>query len=257
MSDAPAQLKLTPQERRIVMAIGLVVVLVLNYLFVWPHFGEWGRTRRQLNEMYATMEKYKKEIDKDVDPTNGYNKQLGKLIKQEGAGVMDKQVQLQSTVLTQAKKCGVSVDKVQPVGSRVKNNEFFDEEAIQIQVQSQEPQLINFLYNIGNDPSMIRVIELSLKPMESTRYHLGGAITLAANYRKAAPVAPAPKPKAAGAKPPQSGGPPAAGAHPPNAGAKPPVPGQKGPPAPKPGPNPNPRPGPNPNPRVPPSPKPV
>ena len=52
MNNFLGQLNLTTQERRIVVAIFLVVVVVLNLLFVWPHFGEWGRLKKQLAELY-------------------------------------------------------------------------------------------------------------------------------------------------------------------------------------------------------------
>ena len=48
VNDFLGQLNLTVQERRIVMGIFAVVILVLNYLFVWPRFGEWGRINKQL-----------------------------------------------------------------------------------------------------------------------------------------------------------------------------------------------------------------
>jgi hypothetical protein len=49
MNNFLNQLNLTPQERRIVVGIiFLVVIVVLNLLFVWPHFGEWGSINKQL-----------------------------------------------------------------------------------------------------------------------------------------------------------------------------------------------------------------
>ena len=51
MNNFLDQLNLTPQERRIVVAIGMVVIVVLNFLFVWPHFGEWSSINKQLEDM--------------------------------------------------------------------------------------------------------------------------------------------------------------------------------------------------------------
>ena len=62
MSNALEQLPLTPQERRIVVAIGLVVIVVLNLLFVWPHFGEWSKTQRLLEQAYRAIDNYNREI---------------------------------------------------------------------------------------------------------------------------------------------------------------------------------------------------
>jgi Tfp pilus assembly protein PilO len=193
------QLNLTPQERRIVVAIGMVVIVVLNLLFVWPHFHEWRSISNQLQTMRKNIEIYNKQIALDTNPTNGLQKQLAQLVRQEGTGVMDKQVQLQSTIMTQARKTGVNVVNYNPGSAQPKTNEFFEEESIKINVDSQEPQLISFLYDIGGDPAMIRVSELELSPQDQNRYRLRGAITLTANYAKRAttPEQTAAKPKGA------------------------------------------------------------
>ncbi len=196
------QLNLTPQERRIVVGIGMVLIVVLNLLFVWPHFSEWGKIQKQLASMRSDIEKFNKQIALDTNPTNGLQKQLVKLVRQEGAGVGNEQVQLQSTIMTQARKAGVNVGNYIPGAAGPQTNEFFERETIRITFDSQEPQLINFLYNIGNDPAMIRVSELDLGAQDQNRYRLKGAVTFIAKFAKRAPgaakpAAPAPK----GAKP--------------------------------------------------------
>lgn len=250
MNNFLDQLNLTPQERRIVVAIGLVVIVVLNFLFVWPHFSEWKRIRKDLDTMRANIEKYNKEIALDTNPANGLQKQLAKLVRQEGTGVEEnKQNQLQGTIMTQAHKTGVNVATYNPGSARPQTNEFFDEETIQISVDSQEPQLINFLYNIGNDPAMIRVSELGLNALDQNRYRLRGQITLTANYAKrvATPIpaaskpapligtkgaaSPAPAKTAPDAKPQAKPGPQSIKPPPPGQRVLPP-PGQRGPPSP-------------------------
>jgi hypothetical protein len=228
------QLNLTPQERRIVVAIGMVVIVVLNILFVWPHFGEWKRIRNELQTMRDNMEKYNRQIALDTNPANGLQKQLAKLVRQEGTAVMDNQVQLQDTIHTQARRTGVNVGNYNPGGAHPDTNGFFVEESIKITIDSQEPQLISFLYNIGGDPAMIRVSELELSPQDQNRYRLRGAITLTANYAKRAatpaPAAgkPAPVP---GTKPASAPAPvkPVPGAKPGQPLVKPAPPGQRGP----------------------------
>jgi hypothetical protein len=248
------QLNLTPQERRIVVAIGMVVIVVLNLLFVWPHFGEWKRIRGELDTMRGNIQKYNAEIAKDNNPTNGLQKELTKLVRQEGAGVMDNQVRLEDSVRTQAGKTSVNVGHYSPGTPHSDTNGFFEEESLRITFDSQEQQLINFLYNIGGDPAMIRVSELDLSPQDQNRYRLHGSIALIANYTKpaaAAPAAPKPKPvpgtKAATAGAPAKA-PPGAKAGPPSVkpapAGKPQTPGQRGSPG-------QPVPGPNSNPRVP------
>ncbi|HEY3856090.1 MAG TPA: hypothetical protein VGO67_17000 [Verrucomicrobiae bacterium] len=189
MNNTLEQLNLTPQERRIVVGIGMVLIVVLNLLFVWPHFSEWGKLQKQLAAMRSDIEKFNKEIALDTNPTNGLQKQLAKLVRQEGAGVADVQIQLQSTIINQAHKAGVNVANYIPGSAGPQTNEFFERETARITFDSQEPQLINFLYNIGNDPAMIRVSEIDLGPQDQNRYRLKGAVTFIANFKKPPPAA--------------------------------------------------------------------
>ncbi len=202
MSNFLEQLNLTSQERRIVIAIGSVVILVLNYLFIWPQFSEWGRIQKQLKKDYATIEEENKEIALDRNPTNEFYTQLVKLERLEKSSprIDAVQVQLPKTIGDLAMKNGVTVNAYQPVGSRTpQTNEYFEEQSEQITIESQEPQLVNFLYQIGNDPSMIRVSELDLHPADvQNRYRLRGSITLTANYAKRAPAAAPAKPSKPG-----------------------------------------------------------
>lgn len=215
MSETAEKFNLTPQERRIVMGIFLVVIFVLNYLFVWPHFGEWGRTRRQLQQARDTIVNWNREIEHDIDPNNGYKTQLSKLRQQGGTVKMtgDQQVQLQETIRREAVRTHVNVNNYTPASSRGSSNAFFEDQSTQISFDSREPELIDFLYNIGNDPAMIRVSELSLRPADQQRYRLSGTVTLTASYSKRPAVAPPPskKPAAKGPAPAKGPNPPAAG----------------------------------------------
>jgi hypothetical protein len=240
VNDFLGQLNLTVQERRIVMVIFAVVIVVLNYLFVWPRFGEWSRINKQLNDMRNTMTNNNRLILQDTNPTNGWRKLVAQYALKEGASVsehpVDPQVQLQNAIMLQARKTGVNVQNYNP-GS-VKTNQFFEEHSTVISVESQEPQLISFLFDMGNDPAMIRVGKLDLKPADQNRYHLRGGITLTANYSRkpAAAVAPATPAKAGtpGAKPASATAKPATATTKPPPGSKPaaaPAPpgGRKGP----------------------------
>jgi Tfp pilus assembly protein PilO len=190
------QLNLTPQERRIVVVIAAVVFVVLNYLLVWPHFHDLAQVKRQLQETRETMLKWDKEILKDVDPsTNGYKKQLSILQRQQGGGIGSQQIQLQKTVWDQATKTGVNVGEVKAVSlGHPETNEFYEEQSVKISFESMEAQLINFLFNVGNDPAMIRVRELNLRTADANRYRLKGDAILSANYAKQQPKAVAPPP---------------------------------------------------------------
>jgi len=202
-----SQLNLTTQERRIVVVIFLVVIVVLNLLFVWPRFGDWARITKQLEEMRRTEDNYNRTIQLDLNPTNGWRKDVDKLARQEGGSKIDTSVdpqnQLQQTIIAEERKTHVTVGNLTP--GPVKTNAFFEEDSTAITFESQEPQLVSFLFDMGNDPAMIRVAKLDLKPADlNTRYSLKGAITLTANYARkpaaAVSAAAAVKP-AFGAKP--------------------------------------------------------
>jgi hypothetical protein len=215
MSDSVRELKLTPSERRAVVIVFLGVIIVLNWMFVWPHFGDWASMNKELKDMRDTEFKYNRVIAQDRDPVNGWALQVKKLASLEGGGpielAVDPQLQFQNTIRVQEKKTGVFVGSINP--GTVKTNEFFEEHTTSISVECKEPQLVSFLYNMGNDPAMIRVSKLDLKPADANRYSLKGSLTLTANYSKksaqtqiasaqAKPVA-SPKPAAAPAtKPP-------------------------------------------------------
>lgn len=196
------QLNLTPQERRIVVIIAVVVFVVLNMLLVWPHFKDLARVRQQLAETRDTMKKFNELILKDIDPsTNGFRNQLAKLQSQQGGAVVNQQVQLQKSISDQAIKTGVNISDTRPaVTAHPLTNAFYDEQAVRVTFECQEPQLVTFLYNIGNDPAMIRVREINLHVADANRYRLKGDALLSANYAKPTPVA-APKAAVPSGKP--------------------------------------------------------
>jgi hypothetical protein len=142
---------------------------------------------------------------------------------------------LQRTVSDQAIKTGVTVDEIKPaLSAHPDTNEFYVEQSVKISFESQEAQLVNFLFNVGNDPAMIRVHELNLKTADANRYRLKGDAILTANYAKHTTGTAAKKPSPPADKPP-AGKPPAA--------APKTVPGAKTIPAAKPPPNPRTAPG--------------
>jgi Tfp pilus assembly protein PilO len=226
------QLNLTPQERRIVVVIAVVVFVVLNLLLVWPHFKDLARVRQDLDQTRETMSTWKKEILQDTDATtNGLKNQLKALERQQGGGIVNQQVQLQKSISDQAIKTGVNISDTRPATtSHPETNDFYEEQAVKITFESQEEQLVNFLFNVGNDPAMIRVRELSLKTADANRYRLRGDALLSANYAKRPAAATGKTAAPAGKKP---------GAAP----SSKPAPGDKTLPGPKSSPNPNKLPG--------------
>ncbi len=192
-------LNLRPQERRLVVVIAVVVFIVLNVVWVRPHFKDLGDIRQQMEEGQRKIASYQEKIAKNADPKNGYEVILKEMEKKQGGGLTNSgAVQLQTTVMTESASAGVTVNGyANAVFTSAGTNDFFEVQSTRITFDSGEKELVDFLVNIGSDTSMIRVRDLNLSPGDQNRYKLKGGMTLTANYRKQAPKEAAPAPKAA------------------------------------------------------------
>lgn len=197
------KLNLRPQERRLVVGVGIAIFVVLNIWLVWPHFGDWARVKGDLQKAQGDLARYKQKIAQ-VDGTNGFAAIL-KRLEGEGAQTIvadEQEIQLIRTVQNQVQQSKVTMTGMTAVthsSSGQATNEFFEEQSIKITVSTGEQELVDFLLNIGAGSSMIRVRDMDLRPADQNRYRLQGTITLSANYQKKQPgksSAPAAKPAA-------------------------------------------------------------
>jgi len=187
------KLKLRPFERRLVVVIGIVLFLVAQFIFVWPHFGAVGR----MDARRSTAEKTLKEYNDEIAQTDKYKKQLATL-QTEGASVPpeDQSSDLLRTIQTQSAQAQVSIQTVSKPFTRT--NGTFLEQSVQVTTVSTEDSLLNFLYNLGSGNSLIRVRDLTMRP-DQTKTKLNATIKLVASYQKnktparaaAAPATPA------------------------------------------------------------------
>src|SRR5437870_4754246 len=69
------KLNLRPQERRLVVIVGIVVFVVLNLVFVRPMFGEYGKTMQRRKDSLDKLKIYEREINRKRD----YQKQKAQL----------------------------------------------------------------------------------------------------------------------------------------------------------------------------------
>src|SRR3954466_4619836 len=58
------RLNLRPQERRLVVIVGMAIFVVLNIWFVWPYFGKWSEVSNKMSRSQTTLKRYKDEIAK-------------------------------------------------------------------------------------------------------------------------------------------------------------------------------------------------
>lgn len=215
-------LNLRPNERRLVVFVALAVFVVLNIWLVWPQFGQvsvWDNRR-------SDAEKKVSQFQTEIARKSFYEKTLSALQVLGGQIPADEQaIQLQKDVLSYAALTGVAIinsSSIQRQGSGGRGtNAFFEEQTMQISVNTGERELVDFLYNLGKRNSMIRVRTMNLQP-DQTHLRLNGTIALVASYQKKPPArtvaAAAGLPKPAAARPPVAGvktNPPAVKANPP------------------------------------------
>jgi hypothetical protein len=179
------KMNLKPQERRWVVIVVLVVFGLLNFIFVFPNFGNLGRTEQGLSDVRKDLKKFQDEIDKQ----STYTRQLREL--QEGGQFIvneEQGLRLSQEVNNQASLTGVSIISSTP-GTRAsgKTNQFFDEQTLQISINTDEPPLVEFLFNLAGRESLTRVRSMTLGP-DPKRERLQGNLTLVKSFQRKAPA---------------------------------------------------------------------
>lgn len=186
---------LRPFEKRVVVGVGAIFFVVLNFLFVLPHFSDLNAMHYRMDEAQRKLAKFQAEIAQ----TNVYVQGLNRL-QADAANVPSEEQDFQfaNAINTQVLRSGVR----QSTGSTTKTqtNQFFLEKSQSISVQAPEQQLVDFLYHLGEGSSQIRVRDLSLRP-DPTRQQLVAGVQLVASYQKKPTARPATTSSAAGANP--------------------------------------------------------
>ena len=174
---------LRPFEKRVVVGVGVLFFVVLNFLFVFPHFSDLSAMQRRQDEAELKLRKYNAEIQQI--PT--YKRLISAMESEGGASVAqeDQPFQFQNTVNAEAGKSHVHLSNNGKIAYQT--NQFFLELSQGISLQSEERQLVDFLYNLGSADSLIRVRDLSLRP-DPPRQQLVAQVKLIASYQKTAPA---------------------------------------------------------------------
>ena len=176
---------LRPLERRLAVGVVVVLILVLNFVFIWPHFSDWSQLKTRLKNARDTLASYQATI---AQATN-YQAQVKSLEGQgEFVALEDQAINFMRTIQAQAEASGVGRANYSRSIMHT-NDAFFVEQVQNINVVATDQQLVDFLYKLGSGASMIRVRDLELQP-DGPRLHLNANIRLVASYQKN-PVAPA------------------------------------------------------------------
>jgi len=189
------KLNLRPFEKRLVVAVGVILFLVVNAWFVFPHFSDLRRTQARRAEVLKKLQLWQAECEQIPK----YRAAIAGMVG-EGAEVPleDQQHNFSSTILMQQSQSGVNVTSTGRTTPHT--NDFFIELTQTIQAQSGEPQLVDFLYKLGDGGSLIRVRGLTVRP-DPPRQQLVANVTLVASYQKNPPKKAAPAAQTASSKP--------------------------------------------------------
>ena len=97
----------------------------------------------------------------------------------------DQSINFLRTIQSQATASQVQMGSMSRPMTRT-NDAFFVEQIQNINVSATDDQLVDFLYKLGSDVSMIRVRDLELQP-DPPRQKLNANIRLVASYQRSAP----------------------------------------------------------------------
>ena len=163
--------------------VGMVIFLLLNWWFVFPYFGEWGRTKLKIARDRATLTRYKQEIA--LRPKYEASQRE---LETTGSEMLGSENELQRVVQTQAATAGLQIGRSGPVpnfGS--KTNQFFQEAGVSIEFSSGGKELVDFLVGIAAQNAMVRVREMNVRP-DPSQTRLNGTLVFAGNYQTRPPT---------------------------------------------------------------------
>ena len=173
--------QLRPMERRLLVGVLVALFLVINLVFVWPHFGDLDDLARRRQTADHKLQLYQKAIAM----ADTYDKLVKKFESQgESVAPEDQANNFLSLINAQSAQSGVGV--VTTSRQLTHTNEFFVEQIENITVTATDAQLVDFLYKLGSGDSMIRVSGLELQ-LANPPEKLNGNIKLVASYQKTAP----------------------------------------------------------------------
>ena len=179
--------QLRPLERRLAVGVLVVLFIVLNWVFVWPHRSDWEDLKIRQKNANASLKFYQTTIAQ----MPAIQSQV-KNFENEGEFVApeDQSINFLRTIQSQAQQSGVGI--VNTSRQMTHTNEFFSEQTQNLDVIATDSQLVDFLYKLGSGASMVRVRDLEIQP-DASHQHLSGKIRLVASYQKNA-TAPAANP---------------------------------------------------------------
>jgi hypothetical protein len=178
------RLNLRPNERRLVVVVALVFFVVLNLLFIVPHFSDRSRAKARMIAGEKTLAMFRAELRHKPE----YDRKVKEL--ESGGGTVlpdDQQIDFDRFSYERANASGVLITQKGRVTTR-NTNDFFLEREMSLTVESREKQLVDFLHSLGTGNSMVSIRSLTLRPLEPAHQQLRGNVTIVASYQKKLPT---------------------------------------------------------------------
>ena len=176
---------LRPFEKRVLVVGGIVLLVVLHFVMVQPRISQWDTVQDRKFQAERKLKMYNTEIAKK----ESYQKQIRALEGQGGQAVPqdDQANHFANAIQAQAAQSKVNITQISH--TTYKTNQFFLELSQTLNVQSPEPQLVDFLYNLGSSNSLIRVQDMGLRP-DPPRQQLVANVKVVASYQMKTPAKP-------------------------------------------------------------------
>jgi len=175
------RLNLRPFEKRLVVGVAAVLFVVVNAWFVFPHFSDLRQAQTRKAEAQKKLQRWQAECDQATK----YRTAIASIVGESAEVPLENQQnEFARAIQMQQAQSGVNVTSTGRTTTRT--NDFFLELTQTIGVQSGEPQLVDFLYNLGAGKSLIRVRGLGLRT-DPPKQQLVANVTLVASYQKNPP----------------------------------------------------------------------
>jgi len=169
---------LRPFEKRVLMGVATLLFAIFNLWFVLPHFSDLAKMRQRLKDAQSTLQIRNAAIAQIPSMQAQINK-----LQREGQDVPaeEQAFQFARRITDEQVRSGVTPQG----GGKIftQTNLFFLEQTTTVNVEGNEQQLIDFLYNLGSGDSMIRVREMNLHP-DAPHQKLSASVKLVASYQK-------------------------------------------------------------------------
>lgn len=175
-------LNLSAQERKFLIFVAITIVLVLNFLLIWPQFGRWS----EVNNDLEAKAKLKEEYNAKIAEMPKLKEKLSSLETNSTSLMItsDPGTHFQRTVQTLARQKGFFADSWgTPSVNRSSTNKFFEEHTMMLRFSNTgEKELIDFMYGLSEGNSSVRVRDFAVRP-DGTKTKLAGSLTLVASYQ--------------------------------------------------------------------------